>query len=85
MTSFVILLVAIATLICCLATSTSIDPARLDHFDFNQVLERFVDMEGRVDYRALQVGSRSLERYDALVGPDSPRKAVPPERRSRDV
>ncbi len=53
MTSFVILLVAIAILSCCLATSTSIDPvpgvalgatpARFDHSDFNQVLERFVD------------------------------------------
>ncbi len=53
MTSFAILLVAIFTLNCYLAISTSIDsvldfalgatPAQFDHSDITQVLERFVD------------------------------------------
>jgi hypothetical protein len=38
-------------------------PQTFSHADFNQVLQHFVDDQGRVDYAALKADSRDLERY----------------------
>ena len=38
-------------------------PQTFSHADFNQVLQHFVDDQGRVNYVALKADSRDLERY----------------------
>jgi len=52
------------------------------HDDFDRVLRRFVDAEGRVDYAGLKESSEDLDRYFALIGrysPDSHPELFPTE------
>jgi hypothetical protein len=47
-------------------------PTVFSHADFDRVLDRFVDGDGRVDYAALQAAPQDLERYYALIAAYSP-------------
>ena len=42
------------------------------HADFDRVLQRFVDHQGRVNYAALKNDARDLERYYLLLSTYSP-------------
>lgn len=47
-------------------------PQTFSHDDFDRVLHRFVDGQGRVDYAALKRDARDLERYYLLLSTYSP-------------
>jgi hypothetical protein len=47
-------------------------PHTFSHEDFDRVLHRFVDEQGRVDYTALKNDPRDLERYYLLLSTYSP-------------
>ena len=51
---------------------TLIAPRMFSHADFDRVLHRFVDDQGRVDYEALKNDARDLERYYRLFSAHSP-------------
>ncbi len=50
-------------------------PAVFSHADFDRVLQRFVDDQGRVDYAGLQADPGDLDRYYAQVAAWSPDNA----------
>lgn len=78
-------------LVCLVVACPAIKPAELaggpviarspfSHEEFQAVLTRFVDAEGRVDYAALAADPQSLERYYYLLSrysPDSTREFFP--------
>ena len=79
---YAILITPIAILTACALFPTRIQPipsllpvstpARFDHSDFDNVLERFVNEEGEVDYHGLKKHSHDLDRYYALISAFSP-------------
>ena len=55
-----------------LPEGTLIVPQPFSHADFDRVLHRFVDNQGRVDYAALKNDVRDLERYYLLLSTYNP-------------
>ncbi len=51
---------------------TSLAPKTFSHADFDRVLQRFVDDQGRVDYGGLKTDPHDLERYYFLLAAYSP-------------
>ena len=77
------LLLGVLTEVCVLA-----DPPRFSHEEWTQVLSRFVDERGFVDYHALAEQRQVLDSYVAKIASTSPQThpelfATREERRSR--
>lgn len=56
------------------STIAPVQPQRFSHIDFDQVLHRFVNDDGRVDYTGLKADTEQFERYYqqvALYSPDN--------------